>query len=186
MKCEYCGILDRESKAEILYQDDQVVAALKDTVVLPGQVTVFPKEHFTIMEMVPEDILKKCSVMANKIGAAVFESLGAQGTNIVVQNGLGAGQKVPHFAIEVIPRNESDGLDLQWKTKQLMEDEIESVFKILKEEADKIDLSRKENSKKDKIKKNGEEVIVKDGDTEMKVKKDKGENYLLKSLRRVP
>ena len=74
-----------------------------------------PKEHFTILEGVPENILEKCSLIANKIGIAVFESLGSQGTNIMIQNGLGAGQKVPHFAIEVVPRVENDGLNLTWE-----------------------------------------------------------------------
>lgn len=181
MKCEYCEIVEREEV--ILYQDDEVVIAVKDTVVLPGQVTIFPKEHFTIMEMVPEHILKKCSALANKVGIAVFESLGVQGTNVIVQNGLGAGQKVPHFAIEVIPRNENDGLNLIWQPKQLMEDEVEGTFKLLKEEAEKIDLSKKEKEKLGKDK----EMTVKDEDTEMKVKKEKkGDNYLVKSLKRVP
>jgi len=172
MECEYCEIVEEKSKANILYEDSEVVVTVKDNVILPGQVTVFPKEHFTIMEMVPEKILKKCSVIANKVGVAVFESLGAQGTNILIQNGLGAGQKIPHFSIEIIPRAENDGLNLQWQPKQLMEDEIEEVFNILKEEAGKIDLNKKEeNIKKDK---------------EPEDKKEKGENYLLKSLRRIP
>src|SRR3989338_2178826 len=180
MKCEYCDIVNRESKSELLYEDADLIIAIKDTVLTPGQVTIFPRQHFTILEMVPEEILQKCFVYANKAGMAVFEGLQSQGTNIIVQNGLGACQKVPHFAIEVIPRTEGDGLQLQWQPKQLMEDEIENVFAILKEEAGKIDLQKKKKAEQEK------EVVVKDEKTEMKVVKEKGENYLLKSLRRVP
>lgn len=170
-KCEYCQLLDKEE--EIVYADQEMVVAVKDRVATPGQLTVFPREHFTILEMVPEQILKKCAVLANKVSAAIFESLDSQGTNIIVQNGLGAGQSVPHFGIEIIPRQENDGLNLQWKSHQLMEDEVEITYALLKEEAIKI-TSGESRSKK-------EEVLSK------KVKEEKGEkNYLVKSLRRIP
>jgi histidine triad (HIT) family protein len=177
MKCEYCDIIERKSKSHVLYEDNEVLVVIKDMVMNPGQITVFPKEHLTIMEMVPDEILTKCAVMANKVGTAVFDGLGAQGTNVIVQNGLGAGQKIPHFAFEVVPRTENDGLDLQWQSKQLTEVEVDSVFEVLKEEVGK-DKKEKKKTKKD-------EVVVKDEDTEMKLKKGK-KNYLLKSLRRVP
>ncbi len=178
MKCEYCDIIDRKSKGQILYQDEEIVVALKDTAVIPGQLTVFPKKHLTIMELVPNDLLKKCAVIANKAGVAVFEALGAEGTNIVIQNGLGAGQKVPHFAVEVLPRRQEDGLNFQWTPKQLEEDEVDLVYKLLKDEAEKINLAEEE--KKEKT------VVVKDEKTEMKVEQTDKDNYLLKSLRRVP
>src|SRR3989338_1022361 len=100
MDCEYCDIAERKSKAQILYEDDALVVAVKDLLFIPGQITVFPRKHFTILEIVPDDILVKCSAVSAKMSQAVFESFEAQGTNIIVQNGLGAGQKVPHFALE--------------------------------------------------------------------------------------
>ena len=146
--CEYCELMDREEN--VIYSDKEIVIAVKDKVATPGQITVFTKEHLTILEMVPEKLLEKCSTIANKVSIAVFESLGAQGTNIIVQNGLGAGQNVPHFGIEIIPRQENDGLNLQWQPRQLMEDEVEEIFKTLKEEAGKIDYTKKESNKKEK------------------------------------
>lgn len=166
MKCEYCEL--EKGRAVIVYEDSEVVAAVKDTVVHPGQITIFPKEHFTIMEMVPDEILSKCFSLANKIGAAVFEGLEAQGTNIIVQNGISAGQKVPHFAIEVIPRREGDGLKLQWEGKQMMEDELEMVIKQLQSVAKEVP----------KVEEKKTEAVVK--------KKEGEENYLIKSQRRIP
>jgi histidine triad (HIT) family protein len=181
MKCEYCEIADLQSKAEIIYEDDEVIAAIKDVVATPGQITVFPKEHFTILEMVPNKIVKKCADIANKIGIAVFESLGAQGTNIIIQNGLAAGQSVPHFAIEIIPRREGDGINLQWQPQQIPEDEMERAFFEIKEEGDKI-----KNFDDKEVKEN--EIAVDDGDTKMVMKKNKSDkdNYLLKSLKKIP
>ncbi|MEK6900768.1 MAG: HIT domain-containing protein, partial [Nanoarchaeota archaeon] len=76
-----CDIKNGESKAVVLYRDDALIVALRDAVVAPGQVTVFPVSHYTIFEQVPDALLEKCSVAANKVSMAVFEQLGAQGTN---------------------------------------------------------------------------------------------------------
>ncbi len=172
MKCQYCEIV--EERRGILYQDQDVIAAVKDTALTPGQITVFPREHFTIFEMIPEEILRKCSVLANTIGIAVFEALACQGTNLLVQNGIGAGQSVPHFSIEVIPRNENDGLELQWQPQPFMEDELETTALLLKEELTKLS----EPAKKEK----GAEKV----EPKQKGNGEDAENYLFKSLKRLP
>ena len=174
MTCEYCDLL--EQKASILYEDAQVAVAVKETAMVPGQITVFSKEHCTILEMVPDAVLSKCAQMSNKVSIAVFESLGAQGTNMIISNGLGAGQKVPHVAIEIIPRRESDGLALQWQPKQLMDDEMETAYLLVKEEGEKlVNIGKKEKK---------EVVMAKE---EIKVvDKDGKKNYMLKALRRRP
>jgi histidine triad (HIT) family protein len=113
MTCAHCEIL--ELKKNVLYEDQDVALALKESVLVPGQIIVFPKQHLTIMEMLDDKVLGKCATLANLASKVIFEGLGAQGTNILVKNGLGAGQEVPHSSIEVIPRQENDGLNLQWE-----------------------------------------------------------------------
>tara|TARA_Y100000310_G_C20704331_1_gene833696 strand:- start:26293 stop:26796 length:504 start_codon:yes stop_codon:yes gene_type:complete len=165
-KCEFCEI--SEQNRNVLFSDETLVVAVKETSLHPGQITIFSKKHFTILEMVPEKVLGSCAKMANKVGIAAFESLQAQGSNILIMNGLGAGQTVPHFSIEVIPRQEDDKLNLQWEAKQLMEDEMEITTSLLKKEM--------ENLAKEKPKQvaDGVEIV------------DNKNNPLLKSLRRIP
>jgi len=190
MSCELCEI----RKAEILYQDKEIVVAVKDNVLTPGQITVFPKEHFTIMEMVPSKIMGRCLGAAKKISIAVFENMGAQGTNILIRNGLAAGQNLPHFCIEIIPRQENDGLKLSWEPKQLMEDELDQIFLQLTDDGE-VTLVEDKRQKKEEV-----EVLDEDSEDVEENKKDNGkdnrknpktldkgkENYLLKSLRRMP
>ena len=181
MSCELCEV----RKAEILYQDKEIVVAVKDNVLTPGQITVFPKEHYTIMEMVPSKLLGRCMNAAKKVSIAIFESMGAQGTNILVRNGLAAGQNLPHFCIEIIPRQENDSLKLNWEPRQLMEDELEQVFMQLTEEGE---ITLEEDSKKSV---NEVEVVEGEDDYEVSEKQEKKldkskENYLLKSIRRMP
>ena len=182
MSCELCDIATGETKVVILYRDEAVIVAIRDVVVAPGQITVFPIQHYTIFEQVPDTILEKCSVAANKVSMAVFEQFGAQGTNILVQNGLGAGQKIPHVALEIIPRQEKDGLPLQWEPKQIMEDELEIVFQTLKEGVEKDVAS--EQPKPEPNKKTSDEE--KPPSPETKKSQEKSDNYLLKQIRRLP
>ena len=194
MSCDLCDLLDREE--EIIYQDNDLVVAVRDSVLSPGQITIFPRKHFTIWEMVPNTILEKCSSWAKKVCVAAFESLGSQGTNIIIRNGVGAGQTAPHFSVEVVPRQEGDGLNLIWEPKPLMEDEIESTFLALKDESGKLVLEEKKSgSRKDEInkintdsdeKKKDKPGVKEDSSSGEKPKNDLKENYLLKSLRRRP
>ena len=108
MKCEYCELLER--KEDLLFEDDTLVVALKDSIITPGQITIFPKQHYTIMELVPTDVLEKCGRIAKSVSIAVFDALESQGTNVLIRNGLGAGQNTPHFSIEIIPRRQTNKL----------------------------------------------------------------------------
>ncbi|PIN76730.1 hypothetical protein COV17_01340 [Candidatus Woesearchaeota archaeon CG10_big_fil_rev_8_21_14_0_10_36_11] len=169
MKCDYCEII--EMKKNLLYEDDNIVVVVRDIAVTPGQISVIPKQHFTILEQVPTEILTKCAIVANKVSMSVFESLGSHGTNIIVKNGTGAGQTIPHFSLDIIPRQENDGINTQWKSKQLMEDEMDMAFSTLKDAVDMPIITVK------KLPDEGPKKI-KDGEW--------GENYMLKSLRRLP
>lgn len=177
MKCDYCEIIRKRIKAEIVYEDEEVMAFVKDFGTFPGQVCLVPKEHYTILELVPEGVAKHLFQAANKLSVAIFESLGVQGTNIIIQNGTAAGQKIPHLGIEIIPRREGDGLNFQWKTKQLLEEEMDTAYLMLKEEGEKIIIGAEEKKKKE---------VFHDEKTEMVVEKEGEENYLLKQLRRMP
>ena len=170
MKCAYCDVAQQEQS--LLYADEFAVAFVKETAAVPGQLTVVPREHFTILELVPEDVFQHCILLANKLGMAVFDAFGCQGTNIFIQNGVSAGQKVPHFSIEVIPRRENDGVNLQWQGKQLLEEEMDSAVLILKDGLE----SRSSEKKVPVVEENKEPLKEETGKN----------NYLLKSIRRLP
>ena len=186
MKCEYCEIAKGKLQGEKIYEDKKIVAILKETAVTHGHVVVFPKKHYVIMEMVPDSLINYIFNVANKLRVAIFESLGVQGTNIIVQNGTGAGQKTPHFSVEIIPRREEDGLQLDWKPKQLLEEEMDLAFTTLKGEGNKFsEIVGKDQGQDQEEEK---EVVIDDAktDTEAVLEKKDEENYLLKSLNKIP
>ena len=170
--CQYCEIIQGKEKTKKIFEDDKVIAILHPKPAAVGHIVLFCKEHQPILENVKDYDIGYLFKIANKLSTAAFESLGAQGTNVIIQNGVAAGQKIAHSSVHVIPRRENDGLHLEWQPRQLNEEEMSTVELQLKEETKNIGQFEKEEEQPVKL------------DTEKK--EIKGDNYLVKQLRRIP
>ena len=145
--CVVCQIIGGNIPSKKVYEDELVMAVLDVNGANAGHCFVMPKNHYPIIEQVPDIEIGRLFQASNKISSAIFESLGAQGTNIFVANGVPAGQTVAHFTINVIPRKDNDGINLQWQPKQLSEEEISTVELKLKEQTKNIGHFEKEEKK---------------------------------------
>lgn len=171
MTCEVCGWV-REKKNAI-FEDDKMMALVAPKPAVPGHVLLVPKTHSTILEQVPDFVIGPMFVQANKLSTKAFELIGAEGTNILINNGTAAGQALNHFVMHVIPRKQGDGLRLQWQPKQLSDEEMSRLEQQILEETKRVGEFEKEPPKPVKEKK--PEAI-----------EDEEENYLLKQLERLP
>jgi histidine triad (HIT) family protein len=172
----------------VVYEDDDVVAMLDENPASAGHLAVMPKEHYAILENVPDYLVNSIFQAANRLSVAVFESLKIQGTNILVSNGGAAGQALPHFMVNIIPRTEGDGMNFQWVPKQLSEEEMSTVEIVLKEQAAAVGAF--ETKKKDETIVMGEPAEINEEEKGEKGRgagetPPEGENYLLKHLRRI-
>jgi diadenosine tetraphosphate (Ap4A) HIT family hydrolase len=104
-----------------------------------------------------------------------------QGTNIFVANGIPAGQTVAHFMVHVIPRKENDGVNLQWKAKQLTEEEISTVELKLKEQIQNVGVGKIENAEKPKTILENTEI-----QPTQSISDDDEEDYISKQMNRIP
>lgn len=145
--CLVCQIVEGKIPSKRVYEDEFSMAVLDVNGSNPGHCFVIPKNHYPIIEQVPDIEVGRLFQVSNKISSAIFESLGAQGTNIFVANGIPAGQTVAHFMINVIPRKENDGINLQWQPKPLNEEEISTIELKLKEHTKNIGYFEKEEKK---------------------------------------
>jgi len=170
--CPYCKIVHSDTPK--LYEDDTCVAVLSPTPCTVGHVVVIPKQHYPIVEMVPDLTMSHLGGVINKISVAVFESLNAAGINIMICNGVSAGQRVAHLGVDIIPRHENDNLDLAWQPKQLSEEELSTVELKLKSEAEAVGGFQTE--KREQIVMRGEPEPI----------RKKAEDYALKQLNRLP
>lgn len=145
--CLVCQIIDNSIPSKKIFEDELVMAVLDVNGAVPGHCFIMPKNHYPIIEQVPDIEIGRLFQVSNKISSAIFESLGAQGTNIFIANGIPAGQTVAHFTINVIPRMENDGVNLQWQPKQLNEEEISTIELKLKEQTKNIGHFEQEEKK---------------------------------------
>lgn len=172
MTCQFCDAL--KAKEWVVYEDDTAAVMLSKSPAMPGHLLVVPKEHFTILEQTPDEVVKKLAALSNKASTALIQILGASGANLIIENGTGAEQQVPHISFNIIPRVEGDGMNFQWQPRKLSEEQMGLAELQLKEQAKSLVV---EPEKKEPIVIGGE--------------KAKGEavqksNYLTRQLRRIP
>ena len=172
--CIVCQIIADKVPSKKIYEDDIVLAVLDINGANPGHCFVMPKDHYPIIEQVPDTEIGRLFQVSNRISSAIFDGLGAQGTNLFVANGVPAGQTVAHFTINVIPRKENDGINLQWQPKPLSEEEISTVELKLREQTKNISHLDKEE-KKAKVQAPKPVVLS-----------DEEEEYFSRQMRRVP
>jgi len=170
-ECEFCSLMGKEENR--VYEDDKSAAVLYPKPAVLGHIIVFAKEHTTIIEQTPDYIVAHLAKIANRISTALFDALKSQGTNIIIANGLAAGQTTPHFAINIIPRLVNDGLSFNWQPRQVKEEAMDTIELQLKEETKNIGSFEKE--KKAPIEEKEAEKID-----------EKEEDYALKQLKRIP
>jgi len=130
-QCIFCHIIEGKVQSKKVYEDDKSLAILDINPANPGHVLLLPKEHYSIMPQLSEEEIAHLFMVAKTISNACLRSLGVQGTNIIVQNGVAAGQKAQHFMIHIIPRKEKDGLNFELPQKEIPEPELEDIRKKL-------------------------------------------------------
>ena len=176
--CLICQIVANKVPAYKIYEDDLTLAVLDVNGANPGHCFVIPKNHYPIIEQVPDAELANLFTVANKISSAIFENLKVQGTNIFVANGIPAGQTVAHFMINIIPRKENDGVNLQWKPKQLSQEEMSTVELKLKEQIANVGVGKIEKLEKpETIPEQAKIAPISDDDED---------DYFMRQARRVP
>lgn len=110
-------IVNHEIPATIVYEDDNTLAFLDIGPIVKGHTLVIPKTCYDPITETPDAVLGQLMAVAKRIAAAQMQELGADGVNIMQNNGEAAGQVVPHIHLHVIPRFLEDGHHWNWNAK---------------------------------------------------------------------
>ncbi len=108
MDCIFCDIIEGKAKAEILYQNENIISFLDIRPVNYGHSLVIPKKHYDNFQSVPEIEFIHLMKGLQFIASAVVKSVKADGFNLIVNSGKAAGQTIFHFHFHVIPRFTND------------------------------------------------------------------------------
>ncbi len=79
------------------------------------------------MPQVPDDEVAHIFMVVKSLSNSMLRSIDAQGTNVVVANGVTAGQRAQHFMVHLIPRKENDGVNFVLPQKTMEQKDIEAV-----------------------------------------------------------
>lgn len=92
-----------------LYEDDVCFVIMDINPVVKGHSLVISKVPYSNVKECPENVLSHMINVAKKLDSKLRESLGCDGSNILINNDPASGQEVPHLHIHVIPRYNNDG-----------------------------------------------------------------------------
>lgn len=129
--CIFCKILDGDVPSYRLYEDDDFMVILDAGPASRGHALVIPKEHYRNLYEIPEELAAKAIVLAKKLVAQLTEILGAEGYNLVQNNGEVAGQTVDHFHLHLIPRYSDDEAHVGWKIGSLDIDDANELQELI-------------------------------------------------------
>lgn len=101
--CLFCKIARHDSPANIYYQDEQVTVFEDIHPAANIHLLIIPNNHFSLLEEIEEE---NTSIYASLFTAArlVVEklNLSEKGYRLIINNGAGAGQTVPHLHLHLL------------------------------------------------------------------------------------
>lgn len=124
--CVFCRVVDGSVDADIVWQDDSVVAFLDHRPLFHGHTLVVPRRHAVTLADFESAEIGPFFERVQWISAVMPGALGAQGSFVANNNVVS--QSVPHLHVHVVPRTKGDGLrGFFWPRTRCERDEAADV-----------------------------------------------------------
>ncbi|MFA6072512.1 MAG: HIT family protein [Candidatus Woesearchaeota archaeon] len=165
--------------SEVIIQDEDVVVLTPKRAYTKGHIIITTVNEYKILEEVPPNIISKMFQIANKLSGVMFDLLKCHGTNILIQNGVAAGQINSRFSLNIIPRFENDKLKLDWTPTPAAPEKIQESQNRF-HETDNVEKEKKFiEEQKAKVETERKSIVIKSSDDKKK------RNYFMRSLEKV-
>lgn len=106
--CVFCKVVDGETGASIVFEDELSIAFLDNRPLFPGHCLLIPKPHFETLSDLPRDLVGPFFLNVQLLTSGVQLALKAEGSFVAMNNRVS--QSVPHFHVHIVPRRKKDGL----------------------------------------------------------------------------
>ncbi len=111
--CIFCKIARKEIETEeIIEETDNFICFPDANPIAKGHSLIIPKKHFVTLLDLPSAFGIELMSIIKKVSDKKLKE-GAEGFNVVVNNGSSAGQVVFHTHLHIIPRNKNDGVEFK-------------------------------------------------------------------------
>lgn len=129
--CIFCKIANGEIPSTTLYEDEDFRVILDLGPATRGHALLLPKNHFANLFEVDDETAQKAILVAKKMAGKMKAALGADGFNLVQNNGEAAGQTVFHFHMHLIPRYENDNAGILWEPGETTPEDMAEVKRLV-------------------------------------------------------
>ena len=106
--CIFCKIANKKIESDIIYENDNFIAFPDANPKVKGHTLIISKKHFVNIMDLPASMGTEL-IDAVKAVAEIRLKEGAEGFNIIQNNGEVAGQVVNHLHFHLLPRAKGDG-----------------------------------------------------------------------------
>lgn len=103
MSTIFSQIINRKVPANIIYEDDRVIAFMDIKPQRPGHFLVVPKTYAKDLSDIKDEELSYLMLKARELALVQTKKLGVEGFNLVVNSGKKAGQEVFHVHVHIVP-----------------------------------------------------------------------------------
>lgn len=129
--CIFCKIANGEIPSTTLYEDEDFRVILDLGPATRGHALLLPKNHFANLFELDDETAQKAILVAKKMAGKMKVALGADGFNLVQNNGEAAGQTVFHFHMHLIPRYENDNAGILWEPGETTPEDMAEVKRLV-------------------------------------------------------
>ena len=125
--CIFCKIVHGEIPSSIIFEDDVCIAFLDVFPINKGHSLLIPKKHYVNLLDVNPDVAAHMARRLLDLTRGIKNATGEDGVMIVVANGAGAGQEVPHLHFHAIPRSKGANFGFRFPPsyRESMADRVE-------------------------------------------------------------
>ena len=126
--CIFCKIAAGEIPSRKIYEDNDLIAIMDLSPTSKGHSLIIPKEHYTNIYDIDEEIAGKVMKTAKKLATKMTVALNCDGFNLLQNNGETAGQTMFHFHMHLIPRyKDADNNMLKFTSVSFSEEEMDAI-----------------------------------------------------------
>ena len=129
--CVFCAIV-AGAPADVVLDEDDVVAFLDVRPLFKGHVLLVPRAHVVTLPDLPAAQRDGFVEAQQRLARAVVEGLGAEGSFVAMNNIVS--QSVPHLHLHVVPRTKGDGLrGFFWPRTKYAAGEMDAYAELIKD-----------------------------------------------------
>lgn len=134
--CVFCKIVSGQIPSCTVLETDDALAILDINPVNAGHVLLIPREHHANLYELSDDLAARVASLLPRLARAIQQATGADGLNVIINNGRAAGQTVFHGHWHLIPRFLDDAVNWPWPHSEYVGDELAQMQFRIKRELD--------------------------------------------------